>query len=106
MGGPQEVGSRPRWGCLRIVPRAAGDFQRLDEAGADLVADLRFCWKVTRLCKKPRMMTALLAELGALRGIRTTIDLALDRYLDLDEAALDVADIDHFPRPPIHQVEQ
>ena len=67
---------------------------------ADIVADLRFRRRVERLHRLgPRAVAELLAEIGAERSITTTINQKLDRYTELDPAALEAAGGDFWPFP-------
>ena len=72
---------------------------------AQVVQDLAFRRKVKRLhAKGPRVIAEMLAELAAERNLATVIDEALDRYIDIDDAALDATNGRHFPPPPLTEV--
>ena len=72
---------------------------------ADVVADLRFRRQVERLHRLgPRAVAELLAEIGAERSITTIVDRKLDRYTDLDPAALEATGGDKFWPTPVREV--
>ena len=72
---------------------------------AEVVADLqrrRHVQQVHRLGN--RVFGELLAEIGAERGITTIIDQKLERYAELEPAAIEATGGNDFPPVPIHEV--
>ena len=71
------------------------------------VADLRFRRQIERLHRLgPRATAELLAEIGVERSIMTIIDQKLERYVDLDPAAIEAAGGDRFWSVPLRGVER
>lgn len=71
----------------------------------EVVADLQFRRQVERLHRLgPRVTAELLAEVGAERGIQTIIDAKLDRYAELDPAALEAIGGGEFWPAPVREV--
>ncbi len=74
---------------------------------AQVLQDLAFRRKVKRLVAKgDRVVGEMLAELAADRNLGTVIDQLLDRYIDIDDAALDATNGRDFPPVPLHGVGQ
>ena len=74
-------------------------------AAADVVADLRFRRQVERLHHLgPRAVAELLAEIGAERGITTIVDRKLDRYAEIDPAAIEAVGGERFWSTPLHEL--
>ncbi len=72
---------------------------------ADVVADLRRRRQVQRLHRRgDRVLGEFLAEIGAERGITTIIDQKMEKYINIDPAALEATGGDQFPAVPIHAV--
>ncbi len=66
---------------------------------------MRFRRQVIRLHRLgPRVTAELLAEIGAERGITTIIDQKMEKYINIDPAALEATGGDQFPAVPIHAV--
>ena len=85
--------------------RRAPGLRPIGRIAAEVVADFRFRRKVQRIYKLgPRAVGELLAEIGAERSITTIIDQALDRYTELDPAAIESAGGDKFWPAPLHEV--
>ena len=83
----------------------SGTFRPIGQVAAEIVARLRFRRQVERVHRLgPRVLGEMLAELGAERSIMTVIDKKLDRYVQLDPEALEVAGADGFWQPPLHVV--
>ena len=81
--------------------------QDQDVTGPGVIADLRRQRHVRRLYRLgPRVIDALLVEIGAERGIMTLIERKIERYAGLDVDALELAGGDRFPSLPIHVVRQ
>ena len=89
-----DVGKPPtQYACLN---RYAG------KRAAEIVSDRRFMQGVRRLYEKgPRVLAALLAEIGAERSIMTIIDSKLERFADLPEDDLKVTGGDQIPPAPL-----
>ena len=72
---------------------------------AETVADARFAHQVSKLhAEGPRLLTELLAEIGAERSLQTFIEEKIARYLEIDAAVLDVTDGRHLPPTLLHEV--
>lgn len=72
---------------------------------ADMAADPYFCRQVQQLYQLgPRLPVELLAEVASDYGLEGAIRKKLKRYLDIPDAALDVAGARHFPPSAIHEV--
>ena len=72
---------------------------------AQIVQDIEFRRKAQLLhAKGPRLIAELLAEIAASHGLGTVIDQSLDRYLALDEAALDILNGRELPPIPLHEI--
>lgn len=77
----------------------------IGRAAASLVADLRFRNKIAvLLAMGDRPIVEMMAELAVVHGLETEVDQLLDRYLELDDAALDVTGARDLPTPPLHEV--
>jgi hypothetical protein len=75
------------------------------QAAAVMVGDLAFRRRVQNLCRRPRLVAELLAEIAAERSIRLEVELKLARYCDLSEAALVMTGGDRFSLvPPLRVV--
>jgi len=73
---------------------------------AQIVQDLKYRRKIKRLVAKgERVVGEMLAELAADRNLGTAIDEALDRYIEIPDEALDVANGRDFPPAPLHEVQ-
>lgn len=74
-------------------------------AAAALVADLRFRNKMAvLLAMGDRPATEMVAELAVGHGLEAAIDQLLDKYIELDDSALDVVGGRDFLPPPLHEV--
>ena len=95
---------------MRLYPKtppACGSLRPIGSIAAEIVADLRFRRLVQRLHRLgPRVLSELLAELGAERGIQTIIDRKLTTYVDLDPKALQATGGDGFWPVPVREVRQ
>ena len=81
-------------------------FRSVGAIAAEIVQDLTFRRKVTRLVAKgERVIGEMLAELAADRNLGTVIDQLLDRYLAIPDEALDIANGRDFPPAPLHEVQ-
>lgn len=77
----------------------------IGEAAARLVSRLRFRRRVEKLHRKgPRVVAEFLAELAARHNLARPIEHLLERYLAIDDDALEVTGGDRFPPAPIHEV--
>ncbi len=86
-------------------PPAYGSLRPIGAIAAEVVADLRFRRKVQRLHRLgDRVLGEFLAEIGAERGVQTRIDQKLDRYTELDPAAIEAAGGERFWSTPLHEV--
>ncbi len=75
------------------------------QIAAEVVADLQFRRQVERLHRLgPRVTAELLAEIGAERSIMTGIDQKIEKYINIEPAALEAAGGNKFPPLPIHEV--
>lgn len=80
-------------------------WEPLGTVAARVIQDIEFRRKTQRLhAKGPRLIAELLAELAASHGLGTVIDLSLDRYLALDDTALDITNGHKLPPDPLHEV--
>ena len=80
-------------------------FRSVGELAAEIVIDLQFQHRIKRLhAKGPRLIAELLAELAASHSLGTVIDQSLDRYLALDDTALDIVNGRELPPIPLHEV--
>ena len=69
------------------------------------IADLRRQRHVRKLHRLgPRVIDALLIEIGAERGITTIIERKIEKYAALDIDALELAGGDRFPALPVYLV--
>ena len=81
------------------------NWRSVSAVAAQVVQDLAFRRKVKHLVAKgDRVVGELLAELAADRNLGTVIDQLLDRYIDIDDAALDATNGRDFPPVPLHVV--
>jgi len=70
-----------------------------------VIADLRRQRHVQRLYRLgPRVIDALLVEIGSERSIMTIVERKIERYAALDIEHLELAGGDRFPAQPIHVV--
>ena len=70
-----------------------------------VIADLRRQRHVRQLYRLgPRVIDALLIEIGVERSIMTLIERKIERYAALDIDSLELAGGDSFPALPIHVV--
>lgn len=67
-------------------------------------AHLRRQREVERICRIPRLVAELLAEIGRHYGIADDIDRRLASYSSLDPALLAVVAADRFPTSPVRIV--
>ena len=89
-----------------ILGRHWFGFKPIGAVAAEIVQDLTFRRKIKRLVAKgERAVGEILAELAADRNLATVIDEALDRYIDIDDAALDATGARDLPPAPLHAVE-
>ena len=73
---------------------------------AETVGDLRFRRQVERLhAKGPRLTAELLAEIGAERSLTSLIEAKVEKYADINDAALNLTGGRSFPPNPLHGVE-
>ncbi len=92
---------------LPIVARHWFGWEPIGTVAARVVQDIEFRRKAQRLhAKGPRLIAELLAELAASHSLGTVIDQSLDRYLALDDAALDILNGRELPPTPLHEVSQ
>ena len=97
----------PDFDCRRYPILAAHWFgwEPIGAAAARVVQDIEFRRKAQRLhAKGPRLIAELLAELAASHSLGTVIDQSLDRYLALDDTALDIVNGRELPPIPLHEV--
>ena len=100
-------GQEERGGWLGRPVHNLGNWRSIGALAAETVADLRFQHQINRIyARGPRVVAELLAEIGAERSITTIIETKLDRYAEIDEAALDVIGGREFPPMPLHGVTQ
>ncbi len=86
-------------------PPECGRLRSIGQIAAEVVADMKFRRQVLRLHRLgPRITAELLAEIGAERGITTIIDQKMEKYINIDPAALEATGGDQFPAVPIHAV--
>ena len=93
--------------CPIIARHIFGIEQRrsADMIEADVIADLRRQRHVRKLHRLgPRVLDALLVEIGAERSITTIIEQKIERYAAMDPKALAALGGDRFPSLPIHEV--
>ncbi len=84
--------------------RAQG-LRPIGQIAAEVVADLRRRRKVQPFYRLgDRVLGEFLAEFGAERGITTIIDQKMEKYINIDPAALEAPGGDQFPAVPIHAV--
>ena len=80
-------------------------FRSVGELAAEIVCDIKFRRRIERLhAMGPRLFAEMLAELAASHSLGTEIDRSLDRYLALDDTALDIANGHELPPIPLHEV--
>ncbi len=85
--------------------RRAQSLRPIGQIAAEVVADLRRRRKVQPFYRLgDRVLGEFLAELGAERGITTIIDQKMEKYINIDPAALEATGGDQFPAVPIHAV--
>ena len=89
----------------RIIATHVFGWRQYNVTSAQIVQDVIFRRKIRRLVAKgERVVGELLAELAADRGLGTMIDAALDRYIDIPDAALDTTGGRNFPPNPLHEI--
>ena len=77
----------------------------IGRAAAALVADLRFRNKVVVLIAMgDRPVVEMMAELVVTHGLEAAVDQLLDKYLELDDGALDVTGARDLPPLPLHEI--
>ena len=87
------------------TPAACGSLRPIGQVAAEVVADLRYRRQVIRLHNQgPRILAEFLAEIAAERNIRVVVERKLDRFAELDPAALDATGGNHFPPKPLHEL--
>ena len=111
---PQEIGARADLPTdfytnqLPIIARhwfGIEPFRPVGELAAEIVCDIRFRCRIERLhAMGPRLFAEMLAELAASHSLGTAIDRSLDRYLALDDTALDITNGRELPPVPLHEV--
>ena len=80
-------------------------FRPVGKLAAEIVCDIKFRRRIERLhAMGPRPFAEMLAELAASHSLGTVIDRSLDRYLALDDTALDIANGHELPPIPLHEV--
>ena len=90
---------------LPIIARHWFGWEPIGVAAARVVQDIECRQKAQRLhAKGPRLIAELLAELAASHSLGTIINRSLDRYLALDDTALDITNGHTLPPLPIHEV--
>ena len=90
----------------RIILQHWFGWQPVGVVAAQIVQDLKYRRKVKRLVARgDRVVGEMLAELAADRNLGTVIDEALDRYIEIDDAALDAIGGRDFPPAPLHVVQ-
>jgi len=73
--------------------------------GPHVIADLRRQRHVRKIHRLgPRVIDALLVEIGAERGITTIIERKIERYAGIEIDSLELAGGDQFSAQPIHVV--
>ena len=103
--GDLPVGFEPR--RYPIIAEHWFNWRPIGVITAQVVQDLKYRRKIQRLVAKgERVVGEMLAELAADRNLGTVIDRLLDRYIDIDDAALDAIGACDFPPAPLHTVEQ
>lgn len=91
----------------RIIAEHFFGWRPVGAVAAQVLQDLTFRRKIKRLVAKgDRVVGEMLAELAADRNLGTVIDQLLDRYIDIDDAALDAIGGRDFPSAPLHEIEQ
>ena len=89
------------------LPVGFNPTRAIGRAAASLVADLRIRNKIVCLhAMGKRPATEFIVEFAVRHGLEAELDRLLDRYLELDGAALDVTGARDFPPPPLHVVGQ
>jgi hypothetical protein len=73
-------------------------------AQSQLPSRLRQQRAVERVCKIPRLVAELLAEIGRAHNIEDDIAARLQRYAAVDHDLLAALDVDRFPVAPIRVV--
>ena len=91
-------------GLAEIDPAPPSDPPRLGELTAEIISNVQFLRQVERLCRRPRVMAELLAELGAERLTRTAIETKMARFAALSDKALAATGGDQMPPTPLHEV--
>ena len=80
-------------------------FRSVGELAAEIVCNIKFRRRIERLhAMGPRLFTEMLAELAASHSLGTVIDQSLDRYLALDDTALDITNGRKLPPAPLYEV--
>ena len=91
----------------RIIATHVFGWRPVGVVAAQVVQDLAFRRKVQRLhAKGPRLVAELLAEIGAERSLTSLIEAKIEKYVDIDDAALDATGARDLPPAPLHEVEQ
>ena len=79
--------------------------QDQDVTAAGVIADLRRQRHVRKYHRLgPRVIDALLIEIGAERGITTIIERKIEAYAEIEPEALEAAGGDQFPPAPLYEV--
>jgi hypothetical protein len=76
----------------------------MSTVAAGIVSDLTFRRQVERLCRHPRLIAEIFAEIAAEQDIAHEVEAKLSRYNDLSDEALAVTGGDRFPSAPLHKV--
>ena len=88
-----------------IIARHFFGWRSVGDIAARVIQDIEFRRKAQRLHEKgPRLIAELLAELAANHGLGTVIDRSLDRYLALDDTALEILNGHELPPIPLHEI--
>jgi len=91
----------------KVRPAAPGEEtnkQQLGAAAAEFASSVTFRAQIARLCRCPRLVVELLAEVAAEHRIGAAIGVKLARYDALDFEALRIAGGDVIPLAPLHVV--
>src|SRR5580692_11094422 len=82
---------RTHWGIDDLT-----SLRRLGEDAAGIISDMVFRRCVEHLCRRPRLVAKLLAEIAAERSIRVEVEDKLWRYCGLSGEALEATGGDRF----------
>ena len=91
-------------GLVEINPATPSGPPRPGELTAEIVSDVRFRHQVEHVCRHPRLVVEMLAELAAERNIRVPIEEKLARYAAISDEVLAAAGGDRMSPVPVHEV--